>query len=44
MPVQNEHDPRLHKTLKTRHLRMISIGGIIGAGLFIGSSAIITEA
>ena len=44
MPVQSEHDPRLHKTLKTRHLRMLALGGVIGAGLFVGSSAIIAEA
>ena len=44
MPVQSEQDPRLHKSLKTRHLRMIALGGVIGAGLFVGSSAIITEA
>jgi GABA permease len=44
MPVQSEHDARLHKTLKSRHLRMLAIGGVIGAGLFVGSSAIITEA
>jgi GABA permease len=32
---------RLSKSLKTRHLAMISIGGIIGAGVFVGSSAAI---
>ncbi|MEJ0038013.1 MAG: amino acid permease [Gammaproteobacteria bacterium] len=31
----------LARTLKPRHLAMISIGGIIGAGLFVGSSAAI---
>src|SRR5450755_3441538 len=31
----------LSKTLKARHLTMISIGGIIGAGLFVGSSTTI---
>ncbi|MCA1188073.1 amino acid permease [Saccharopolyspora sp. 6T] len=44
MPVQTEHDPRLQKTLTTRHLRMLALGGVIGAGLFVGSSAIIVEA
>ena len=29
----------LSQSLKMRHLSMISIGGIIGAGLFVGSSA-----
>jgi AAT family amino acid transporter/GABA permease len=31
--------PELGKSLKSRHVTMISIGGIIGAGLFVGSSA-----
>jgi L-asparagine transporter-like permease len=31
--------PRLAKDLRQRHVAMISIGGIIGAGLFVGSSA-----
>jgi GABA permease len=30
---------RLAKDLRQRHVTMISIGGIIGAGLFVGSSA-----
>jgi L-asparagine transporter-like permease len=29
----------LSRSLQPRHLAMISIGGIIGAGLFVGSSA-----
>src|SRR5690606_8480637 len=32
---------KLSKTLRARHLVMISIGGIIGAGVFVGSSAAI---
>ncbi len=32
---------RLSKSLRARHLTMISIGGIIGAGVFVGSSAAI---
>src|SRR5688572_22585452 len=32
---------RLSKSLLARHLVMISIGGIIGAGVFVGSSAAI---
>jgi L-asparagine transporter-like permease len=31
----------LAKSLRTRHVSMIAIGGIIGAGLFVGSSAAI---
>ena len=34
----------LRKGLKQRHLTMIAIGGVIGAGLFVGSGAVITEA
>jgi GABA permease len=30
--------PKLAKSLRTRHVTMISIGGIIGAGLFVNSS------
>ncbi|MBM7646283.1 GABA permease [Scopulibacillus daqui] len=33
----------LQKHLKKRHVIMITIGGIIGAGLFVGSGAIIKE-
>src|SRR5215213_9274891 len=33
----------LEKGLKQRHLTMIAIGGVIGAGLFVGSGAIIQE-
>src|SRR5215467_2593508 len=31
--------PTLSRALRSRHVTMISIGGIIGAGLFVGSSA-----
>jgi GABA permease len=34
---------QLSKSLKSRHLTMISIGGIIGAGLFVGSSTTISR-
>ena len=30
---------QLNKTLKTRHLHMIAIGGSIGAGFFVGSGS-----
>src|SRR3954463_10106103 len=33
----------LEKGLRQRHLTMIAIGGVIGAGLFVGSGAIIQE-
>lgn len=35
--------PRLSTTLQSRHVAMISLGGIIGAGLFVGSSAAIAS-
>ncbi len=34
-------DPGLERGLKPRHMTMISLGGIIGAGLFVGSGAVI---
>ncbi|MFQ6398531.1 amino acid permease [Nocardia sp. KC 131] len=36
--------PPLQRTLKKRHLSMIAIAGVIGAGLFVGSGAAIKEA
>ena len=33
----------LQKGLKQRHLTMIAIGGVIGAGLFVGSGVVIKE-
>src|SRR3954449_2782680 len=33
-------EPTLKKGLKQRHLTMIAIGGVIGAGLFVGSGAV----
>ena len=37
-----ESQPKLGQTLKSRHVAMITIGGIIGAGLFVGSSTAIS--
>ena len=33
----------LKKGLKQRHLTMIAMGGVIGAGLFVGSGTVIGE-
>jgi GABA permease len=40
---EGEGDARLQKTLKPRHMTMISLGGVIGAGLFVGSGAVIKQ-
>jgi GABA permease len=37
-------DPQLSTGLKNRHLTMISIAGVIGAGLFVGSATAIGDA
>jgi GABA permease len=44
IPEQPETKHQLSRSLKGRHLAMISIGGIIGAGLFVGSSTAIKAA
>ena len=35
--------PQLERSLKSRHMTMISLGGVIGAGLFVGSGAVMNE-
>lgn len=36
--------PELKKALSQRQLSMIAMGGVIGAGLFVGSGAVIKAA
>lgn len=38
MNRSSAQQPRLEQQLQSRHVAMIAIGGIIGAGLFVGSS------
>ncbi|GAA4490395.1 amino acid permease [Microbacterium panaciterrae] len=40
----NTRTPRLHRGLKTRHIRMIALGSAIGTGLFYGSASAIQAA
>jgi GABA permease len=41
---QHPDEPRLERGLRQRHVTMIGFGGIIGAGLFVGSGAVINQA
>ena len=34
----------LQRGLKARHLRLIALGGVIGAGLFVGSGVVVQSA
>ncbi|RLV04334.1 amino acid transporter [Streptomyces griseocarneus] len=43
-PPQQRQDAPLSNGLKQRHLSMIALGGVIGAGLFVGSGAGIAAA
>ncbi|MEU9010900.1 amino acid permease [Streptomyces sp. NPDC048479] len=43
-PVDQQADASLSHGLKQRHLSMIALGGVIGAGLFVGSGAGIAAA
>ena len=41
LKLDEPRERRLSGALRQRHITMISLGGIIGAGLFVGSSATI---
>src|SRR5918994_301256 len=40
----SRHEGHLQQGLKRRHMTMISLGGIIGAGLFVGTGPILNQA
>ena len=42
-PAPDSSENGLRRGLKQRHLTMIAIGGVIGAGLFVGSGVVINE-
>ncbi|KAB7705541.1 amino acid permease [Bacillus aerolatus] len=44
MAINQESQPQLKRAMKSRHLFMMSLGGIIGTGLFLGSGYAIGEA
>ncbi|WP_042355500.1 amino acid permease [Bacillus rubiinfantis] len=44
MSEHQEKQPQLQRAMKSRHLFMMSLGGIIGTGLFLGSGYAIGEA
>jgi amino acid permease len=37
--MQAKEETGLKRSLRQRHMTMISLGGVIGAGLFVGSGA-----
>ncbi|MGJ7909708.1 amino acid permease [Neobacillus sp. LXY-1] len=41
---ENQSTHELKRTMKSRHLFMISLGGVIGSGLFLGSGYTISQA
>ena len=44
MTVEALGDSRLRQSLQRRHMTMIALGGVIGAGLFVGSRVVIQSA
>jgi GABA permease len=39
-----DQTPALRKSLQRRHMQMIALGGVIGAGLFVGSGVVVGTA
>jgi len=44
MTSRKEHHNELNRAMSSRHLFMISLGGVIGTGLFLGSGYTISQA
>src|ERR1700728_2144606 len=43
-PADATHPSGLRHSLRQRHMTMIALGGVIGAGLFVGSGVVIKSA
>ena len=43
MSSSSDQDTGLERSLRQRHMTMISLGGVIGAGLFVGSGAVMNQ-
>src|SRR4051794_41933853 len=43
MATAERGEAGLQRSLKRRHMTMIALGGVIGAGLFVGSGAVINQ-
>jgi GABA permease len=41
--MRTEEETGLRRSLRQRHMTMISLGGVIGAGLFVGSGAVMNQ-
>lgn len=42
--MENNESPKLNRTMKSRHLLMLSLGGVIGTGLFLNTGYTINQA
>jgi GABA permease len=42
--ASTEREGGLRRTLQSRHMQMIALGGVIGAGLFVGSGVVVRAA